>query len=321
MKLGVLTVVLQDYPLDSALEKLASQGVEAVEIGCGGYPGKAHCDPQVLLSDAGKLREFKKSIERFGLEISSLSCHTNPVHPDPDRAALDDAQLRDAVRMAEALGVERINTFSGCPGGAKGDRMPNWITCAWPPEYLEGLDYQWNEVLIPYWQTMTDFAVSHGVTKIGFELHPGFCVYNTETMKRIRAAVGENIGANLDPSHLIWQGMEPVRVIRELGDAIFHFHAKDTHIDMDNVRLNGVLDTKHYSDEAGRSWIFRTVGYGNGEAYWRDIMSALRIAGYDHVVSIEHEDSLMSGAEGLQKAIAFLKPLIISEKPGPMYWA
>ena len=156
------------------------------------------------------------------------------------------------------------------------------------------------------------FARQHGVNKIAFEPHPGFMVYNTETVLRIRNEVGPEIGANLDPSHLIWQGMEPVQVIKKLGDAIFHFHAKDTRIDPVNAAVNGVLDTKHYSDEMNRSWIFRTVGYGNGEAYWRDIISALRLVGYDYAVSIEHEDSLMSSPEGLKKAIAFLKPIIIN---------
>ena len=165
------------------------------------------------------------------------------------------------------------------------------------------------------------FAREHGVNKIAFEPHPGFMVYNTETVLRIRNEVGPEIGANLDPSHLIWQGMEPVQVIKKLGDAIFHFHAKDTRIDPVNAAVNGVLDTKHYSDEMNRSWIFRTVGYGNGEAYWRDIISALRLVGYDHAVSIEHEDSLMSSPEGLKTAIAFLKPIIINEPVGTMFWA
>ena len=321
MKLGVLSVVLQDLPFEKAAGLLAGQGADMIEIGCGGYPGRAHCDPEILLKDKAKLREFRKILTDNGLAISALSCHANPVHPNAARAARDDADLRRAVLMAEALGVDRINTFSGCPGGAKGDSQPNWVTCAWPPEYLDVLDYQWNEVLIPYWTEFTAYAAEHGVDKIGFELHPGFCVYNTATMLKIRAAVNDHLGANLDPSHLIWQGMDPVRVIRELGSAIFHFHAKDTALDRDNIRLNGVLDTGHYSDFAHRSWSFRTVGYGNGEDYWRWILSALRMVGYDHAISIEHEDGLMSGAEGLRKAIAFLKPLIIQEPAGPMYWA
>ena len=153
-------------------------------------------------------------------------------------------------------------------------------------------------------------------------MHPGFCVYNPETLLRLREAVGDTIGANFDPSHLIWQGMDPVAAIRALEGAIYHVHAKDTKIDQYNTAKFGVLDTKHYGDEIHRSWVFRTVGYGNGLQYWRDLISNLRLVGYDKVMSIEHEDSLMSIDEGLEKAVAFLKESMIKEpKPGSMAWA
>ena len=200
--------------------------------------------------------------------------------------------------------------------------MPNWVTCAWPDDYLKILDYQWNEVLIPYWKKTAEFARSHGVTKIAFEMHPGFCVYNPDTLLRLRAAVGDTLGANLDPSHLIWQGIDPVMAISELGGAIYHFHAKDTRVDNYNKAKNGVLSVQHYTSEATRPWIFRTVGYGNGETMWRDIASALRLVGYDKVMSIEHEDSLMSPIEGLTKAARFLREIIISEpRPDSIRWA
>ncbi|MDD6203978.1 MAG: sugar phosphate isomerase/epimerase [Firmicutes bacterium] len=321
MKLGVLTVALGDQPLDKALGFLEDQGVQMVEIGCGGCPGTAHCDPEILLNDESELKKFVKTVESHHMEISALSVHCNTIHPNKEIAARADYETRRAVLMAEKLGVGQINTFSGCAGDCENSKYPNWVTCAWPEDYLAVLDYQWNKCLVPYWRSFVPFARQHGVNKIAFEPHPGFMVYNTETVLRIRNEVGPEIGANLDPSHLIWQGMEPVQVIKKLGDAIFHFHAKDTRIDPVNAAVNGVLDTKHYSDEMNRSWIFRTVGYGNGEAYWRDIISALRLVGYDYAVSIEHEDSLMSSPEGLKKAIAFLKPIIINEPVGTMFWA
>ena len=163
---------------------------------------------------------------------------------------------------------------------------------------------------------------AHGVTKIALEMHPGFCVYNPETLLKLRAAVGDVIGANLDPSHLIWQGIDPVMAIRALAGAIYHVHAKDTKVDDANTSVNGVLDTKHYGDEIHRSWIFRTVGYGNGETFWRDFVSNLRLCGYDKVLSIEHEDSLMTIDEGLEKAVRFLDRVMIKEeKPTGMRWA
>jgi sugar phosphate isomerase/epimerase len=176
--------------------------------------------------------------------------------------------------------------------------------------------------MIAYWKDMTAFAKAHGVTKIALEMHPGFCVYNPETLLKLRAEVGDVIGANLDPSHLIWQGINPVIAARNLAGAIYHVHAKDTKIDDFNTSANGVLDTKHYGDEINRSWIFRTVGYGHGEDYWRDFVSALRLVGYDKVLSIEHEDSLMTTDEGLSKAIDVLNRVMIKEeKPCGMRWA
>ena len=213
-------------------------------------------------------------------------------------------------------------TFSGCPGDCDTAKYPNWVTCPWPDDFLKVLDYQWNEVLIPYWKETVKFANAHGVTKIALEMHPGFCVYNPETLLRLREAVGDTIGANFDPSHLIWQGMDPVAAIRALEGAIYHVHAKDTKIDPYNTAKFGVLDTKHYGDEIHRSWVFRAVGYGNGLQYWRDLISNLRLVGYDKVMSIEHEDSLMSIDEGLRKAITFLRPIIIEDpKPTTMSWA
>ena len=321
MKLSVLAVALADRPLAEALQFLKERGVQQVEVGCGGYPGKAHCDPAVLLNDPKKLQAFKDAFARSGLTISALSAHGNAVHPVPEIAKAYHEDFVNAVLLAEKLGVDRVVTFSGCPGGSPADRQPNWVTCAWPPEYQEIKKYQWEDVLLPYWDKTAAFAREHGINKIAFEMHPGFCVYNPETMLRIRAAIGDTLGANFDPSHLFWQGIDPVRAIRQLGDAIYFFHAKDTALDEQNVAVNGVLDSKHFSDVKNRSWVFRTIGYGHDAKVWKDMMSALRIVGYDGPISIEHEDGLMSGEEGLSKAIKFLQDVLMFEDPGEMYWA
>ena len=323
MKLGVVNSVVNNLNLVQALDYFKSLGLDMVEIGCGGYPGDAHCKPEELLADPKKLEEFQAAVAASGLEISALSCHGNPVHPDKEKAAAFDKVIRNTILLAEKLDIHQINTFSGCPGDHEGAKYPNWVTCPWPEDYLEILDYQWNQVLIPYWKELVAFSNAHGVDKIALEPHPGFCVYNTESLLKLRAAVGPTIGANLDPSHLIWQGMDPIAVIRKLGEegAIFHFHAKDTKVDRYNTAVNGVLDTKHYSDEIHRSWIFRSVGYGNDFGYWKDIISNLRMVGYDYAISIEHEDSLMSQNEGLTKAIKFLKEVLVYESTGAMWWA
>ena len=320
MKLGVLTVPLQSLPTEEAFKYLASLGVQQVELGTGGYTNANHCDPKVLLKDEKKIDELKALLKKYGLEISALSCHGNPIHPNKELAKAYHDTFVDTCKLAGKLGVETVVTFSGCPGDCADSKRPNWVTCAWPGDYGEILDWQWNEVLIPYWKNAAEIAKQNGVKHIAFEMHPGFCVYNPATLLKLRAAVGDILGANFDPSHLIWQGMDPCAAIRELKGAIYHFHAKDTRVDPYNKAKNGFLDTANLGNLAERSWIFRTVGYGSDEKLWKDMMSTLRLIGYDGAVSIEHEDGLMSVKEGLEKAVNFMKGVMIYEQPAEMWW-
>jgi sugar phosphate isomerase/epimerase len=321
MKIGALTVVYQELPFENALERLAALGLRAVELGTGCYPGDAHCNPDELLGDPAAARALRQAIESRGMVISALSCHGNPLHPDLAVAKAAHEVWVKTARLAELLEVPVVNTFSGCPGDSADSRIPNWITCAWPPEYPEVLRWQWEELAVPYWRDQCELARSHGV-KIALEMHPGFLVYNPETLLRLRSAAGSELGANFDPSHLFWQGVDPVAAIRVLAaaDAIFHVHAKDTHIDRNTVAANGILDAKPYQRVRDRSWTFRTVGFGHGETTWRDIVSALRVAGYDDVISIEHEDSLLSRDEGLGRAVEFLQRIVPDEPPDEPWW-
>lgn len=320
MKLGVMNPVLNSYELEEALKYLHSLGVQSLEIGAGGYPGDAHLKPEEIIESESKAREYKTLFEKYEIEISAISCHGNPLHPQKEIAENFDKSFKSAILAAEALGVKTIIGFSGCPGDCENSLYPNWVTCAWPEDYGKILEWQWNEKVIPYWKETAKFAKEHGIEKIAFEMHPGFVVYNPETLLKLRAVVGDIIGANFDPSHLFWQGIDPVAAIKALGGAIYHFHAKDTKIDKENCAVNGVLDTKSLGDIKNRSWVFRTVGYGHGKECWNAIISALKTVGYDGVISIEHEDGLMSPREGLEKAIAFLKDVIIFENPGEMWW-
>ena len=322
MKLSVLANLYGAKSLDETLQILTGLGVHTVEIGAGGYPGKAHCNPEELLADEKKFEQFVATFKKYDVEICALAAHGNPLHPNKEIADAFHKDFENAVLLAEKLGIDTVITFSGCPGDHDGAKNPNWVTCAWPDDFVEILNWQWEEKVIPYWKKTGAFAKAHGVSHIAFEMHPGFCVYNPETLLKLREAVGDVIGANFDPSHLIWQGIDPVAAIRALKGAIYHVHAKDTKIDKYNTAVNGVLDTKHYGRELERSWVFRTVGYGNNESYWRDLVSNLRLCGYDRVLSIEHEDSVMSIDEGLRKAVSFLKDIIIvEEKPTTMSWA
>ena len=320
MKLGIFDPVFGTLALEPMLDRVVDLGLEAVEMGAGNYPGDARCRPGDLIADTAARDRFSAAFADRGLVISALSCHGNPVHPDPDRAAHDDAVFRDTVRLAAEIGVDRINLFSGCPGDGPDARGPNWVTCAWPSEFGEIVRWQWDDVVLPYWREAAGFARDHGV-KLGFEMHPGFVVYNPKTLLRLRSEIGDVIGANLDPSHLFWQGIDPIVAVRELGGAIFHVHAKDTAIDPVNTARNGVLDLESYRNIGERSWIFRSVGDGHDLLFWKRFVAALRMAGYDHVLSIEHEDSLASTDEGLNRAIATLKAAVLAEPGTAMWWA
>ncbi len=319
MKLGVFTALFGGRSLEEALDYIVESGLEAVEIGTGNYPGNPHCPLNALLASKRKRDEWKAKITDRGLVISALSCHGNPLHPNRRIAAQHDKVFRDTIRLARRLGVRVVINFSGCPGDKDGAKYPNWVVCPWPPHFTELINWQWEKKVIPYWKAAARLARNNGI-KVGIEMHPGFVVHSTETMMRLRDAAGKNIGANFDPSHLFWQGIDPIASLRFLGDAVFHVHAKDCAI-YAPVKLTGVLDTKPYADEIHRSWIFRTVGYGHGYDFWKDFVSTLRLIGYDGVISIEHEDSLMSVNEGFQKAVEFLEDVLLREKPGEMWWA
>lgn len=275
MKVGVLTVPFSGKTLEETLQYLTKLGVYTVELGAGGYPGDAHANPSILLKDPKALQSFKETLSNYKVSISALSCHGNPVHPNQEIAQGFHKAFEQTVLLAEKLGVDTVITFSGCPGGSKVDQTPNWAVSAWPNDFQDILKYQWEEVLIPYWKKTAAFAQSHGVKKIALEMHPGFAVYNPETMLKLRHAVGDIMGANFDPSHLFWQGIDPVLAIKEMGNAIHHFHAKDTQIFDENVKKNGVLDMKTYAHLKERAWVFRTVGYGHDMKVWKDMITML----------------------------------------------
>jgi len=321
MKLGVFSVLFAGKPFEEALDYIASKGLTAIELGTGGYPGNAHCNPEQLLGDAGKLKAFQQAITARGLTISALSCHGNSLHPQKQISQDHHDVLLKTVELAQRLDVPVVNTFSGCPGDHENAKYPNWPVAPWPNDYQEILDWQWSQKVIPYWTELGKFAADRNV-KFGLELHGGFSVHTPGTLLRLRDAVGEVIGANLDPSHMWWQGIDPVQAVQILGraHAIHHFHAKDTSIDPVNVNKHGITDMQSYSLMLDRAWQFRTVGYGHDMKVWADIISALRLVGYDYVVSIEHEDGLMSVDEGFTRAVQNLEQVLIKESLGDMWW-
>lgn len=321
MDIGVHTPPFADESLEGALSYCSERGVDAIEPGVGGHPGEDHLPRRTYLDDEDEQADLAALLDEYGMAISALATHNNPLHPDDERAAEADTELREAIRLADQLDVDAVTCFSGLPGGGPDDAVPNWITAPWPPEHAAALEYQW-DVAIEYWEDLAAVADDHGVD-LAIEMHPNMLVYEPHGLARLRAATNDRVGANFDPSHLYWQGITVTDAIRYLGerDAIRHVHAKDTRIYDANAREKGVLDTTPYDEEPDRSWLFRSVGYGHDESHWKDLVSTLRIVGYDGTVSIEHEDSLTSSREGLEKAIDVLERAVFRTEPGEAYWA
>ena len=308
--IGVFDPVYKDLSMDAMLDKVSALGLEAMEIGTGGYPEAHHCPVDELLADASKAKAWQKKFEDRGIHVATLSCHGNPIHPDPEHAKKDAETFRKTVLLAERLGVKVIVGFSGCPGGSAADTQPNWVTYRWPPEYAAMQDWQWKERVVPYWKEAAKFAREHGIHKLAFEMHPNFVVYNPRTLLKLREAVGEEIGANCDLSHLFWQGCDPVEVIHFLGKqgAIYHAHMKDTAFYPDNVNKYGILN---FAFETGdlplASETFRAVGYGHGAELWKSIIKAYMDIGYQGILSIENEDPILAGEVGVERAAYVLK--------------
>jgi sugar phosphate isomerase/epimerase len=329
MKLGVMAALFAGLDFDAVLTYCAELGLDAIELPAGGYPGQPFFDPRQVLASSKLQEQIKAKLRDHGLELSGLAAHGNPVHPAAAHARRDHEIFETAAKLAPKLGTDIVITFSGCPGGSGSDKTPNWVTCAWPPDYREILQYQWDDVLVPYWSQQVKLCRDLGV-RVAWEAHPGFSVYNPDTLIRLsqRATKAAGVrgrtplGANLDPSHLFWQGIDPVVAARALGETglIFYVHAKDTELDAIEGPLNGYLDARDYRDLTHRSWTFRTCGYGHGDEFWKPFISMLRRYGYDGVLSIEHEDPLMSVREGLEKAVVFLSEVLIEEKAAEAWW-
>lgn len=321
MKLGVFTVLFANKSFTEMLDYVKAAGLDAVEIGTGCYPGNNHCPLDTLLEDEGARNAYMEEIHSRGLQISAFSCHGNPISPDEAFAKESHETLLKTIDLAALTGVEVVNCFSGVPGDSENAKAPNWPVAPWPNEYGDVLTWQWETKLVPYWKEVGKYAEERNI-KIGLELHGGFLVHTPHTMLKLRELTSPAIGANLDPSHLWWQGIDPVAAIKILGKAgaIHHFHAKDTYIDQENVNMYGLTDMQPYGEVQTRAWSFRSVGCGHSVQEWSDMMSALRTYGYDYVVSIEHEDPIMSIEEGFARAVTNLQSVLIKEQPADMWW-
>jgi sugar phosphate isomerase/epimerase len=307
MKLGFVSDSLGGLSFDALLDSAARLGVSGIEVNTGGWSTAPHLDLQAMKGSADARRYFTRAFEERALEIIALNANGNPLHPtQPEQGEC----LKDTIRLAGDLGIKTVCTMSGLPAGRAGDLMPNWVVSSWPPETQEILRYQWEEKLLPFWTEIATLAKECGVERIALELHGNQCVYNVPSLLKLRAAIGPVVGANLDPSHLFWMGADPLVAAEALGDAIFHVHAKDTMLNAPVQATTSLLENGSLMNIPARSWSYVTLGFGHGEAWWRQFCYRLQMAGYDGWLSIEHEDVLLSSFEGLEKSVALLKTVM-----------
>jgi sugar phosphate isomerase/epimerase len=313
MKIGMITDSLGDFDFAELIRAAAELGIERLEFAGGNWSSAPHLKLDAMLESEIARKDFIHRVHDYGLDISALNCSGNPLHPG-EHGRRHDEVTRKTIKLASLMGVERVVMMSGCPGG-RGDANANWVVTDWPEEMQTILDYQWNEVLIPYWRDLVAYANGLGIRKLCLELHGHQNVYNVETFWRLREAVGDTVGVNFDPSHLMWMGADPLAAIRALGDTIYHVHAKDTYVDPTVAGINGRLETKPGSAPRHRAWNYVTLGYGHGEDWWRQFCAALKMVGYNDVLSIEHEDMAMSPLEGVQKSVRLLREVILDATP------
>ncbi|TPJ30814.1 sugar phosphate isomerase/epimerase [Mesorhizobium sp. B2-7-2] len=310
MKIGMITDSLGNLSFDEMLRASADLGLETLEFACGNWSSAPHIDLAAMLDNAATRTEFVAKVRDHGLTIAALNCSGNPLHPGP-QGKQHRQVTEDTIRLASLLGIDRVVMMSGLPGGP-GDANPNWIITDWPPECADIQRYQWDDCIIPYWRDLVGFANTLGIRKLCLELHGHQAVYNVQTLFRLRDAVGETVGANYDPSHPMWMGADPIAAVRKLGSAIYYVHAKDTRIEPIPAAIDGTLDARPPNHYAERAWNYITLGYGHGETWWRQFCTALKQAGYDDVLSIEHEDMMLSPMEGMRKSVALLRNVAIN---------
>ena len=310
MDLCLYTDSVPDLTLDQALDLTVEIGGSAVEIAAGGQSSAPHMDIFDLDTSKPARDELADKLASRGLRMGAMNCSAWPMHPRHGDHHLEI--MKAAVRVAGELGVDKIVTMSGCPGDSPSAQLINWIFYPWPPEGMELLERQWDQT-IAFWQEFAPYAADHGITKIALELHPMHLIYNVPTLERLREAVGPIVGANVDPSHMFWQRMDPAAAVRALGEAVHHVHLKDVEYRNDQLGLAGVLDNRPFTSPEERAWTFRTVGKGHGAHFWAPFLTALDEIGYDDVLSIENEDPIQPASEGVTEAAHFVNGLL---RPG-----
>ncbi|MDD9781263.1 sugar phosphate isomerase/epimerase [Priestia megaterium] len=306
MRMSLVTDCLGFMSFDEMADTAVSLGYETLEFACGNWSKAPHIDLDVLIESSIQREKFINALKSRGLSIEALNCSGNQFAPN-EEGREHQIVVEKTFKLAELLGVKNINMMSGLPGGGPADKTPNWITTSWPPINLEILNWQWNEVALPYWEKTVKEAKEYGIEKIALENHGSQLVYNPETLFKLRNHVGDMIGINFDPSHLFWMGGDPIVTLRTLGSAIYHVHAKDTRIERGIAESHGVLDTKTIDEFSTRSWNYVALGHGHEVSWWKEFFSVLSMIGYDGPVSLEMEDLTMDPLTALKMSTHVLK--------------
>ena len=312
MKLSYVTDSLPHLTLEEVLEYITAQGIYHIELATGGWSPAPHLNLNELLNSETELNNLNQLLSKYNVEIIALNCSGNPL--DPGEIGNEHRVVTEnTFELAEKLGVKTIVMMSGLPPASAEDKMPNWITytVSWPPQLKEALNYQWNDVAIPYWKELVEKAKKHGIEKIALENFSSQLVYNPETLLKLRNAVDPMIGMNLDPSHLLWMGADPIQCARALEGAIHHVHGKDVRIEKGIAEVNTLLETKEIDDIKNRAWNYVAVGYGQDLQWWKTFFSVVRMVGYDGFVSLEMEDLTMSPEDGVKVSIEALKSTVV----------
>jgi len=303
MKIGIFSDGLGRKPFLQMLDWCAANGIPGIEVGTGNFSSGVHVDLDGLIASSQARADFLEAFACRGLELTALNCSGNILDGSRERRQKHQDVFFKSIKLASLLGLKTIVAMSGCPGEA-GDAAsyPNWVTSYWQAEYQHLLAWQWKEAVEPFWHDAARVLSDAGV-RVAIEMHPGQSVYNPFTLRQLMNITGPVVGANLDPSHLFWQGIEPLRVIEALGPAIYHVHIKDCWIDADETALNGVIDNRL---TAGRSWGHCSPGVGHGEYYWFQFVAALKKQGYAGPLSIEYAGASDRVEEGLRESVALL---------------
>ena len=321
MRLGINTAFIMNFDFEEGLQFAADLGMNAAEVAtCGIAFNNKYCRLNELTADEGELHRWQDIYARHGIEVVSLAAHGAPLTPNKEIAGEYRRQFRLACQFAERIGAKQMTLVAGCPEGAEGDTCPVWITQQIDvPFYRKVLEWQWEHRLIPYWKEQGKIAADHGIT-LCFENQVGDMLYNPPRIKRFHEEIGPVAACNFDISHTWAQGIDPIEALRYLGDLVQHVHIKDTLIHDYNMRLKGFTDSTYPTNPQMRAYTFTIPGWGHDDGTWREVMATLRLIGYDGILSMEMESEYINIKEGLEKAVAFMKPLVLEQPTGKRWW-